>query len=64
MHPGWHRNASLKLFYIRPSFLRGSKRKRASIVSAKLCQAGILCTETMSKPLSALGIAVDAALAV
>lgn len=57
MHPGWHRNMSLKLFYIRPSFLRGSKRKRASIVSTKWCQAGILCTETMWKPLSALGIA-------
>lgn len=27
MHPGWHRNVSLKSFYIRPSFLRGSKER-------------------------------------
>lgn len=60
MHPGWHRNVSLKLFYTWPSFLHDSKRKRASIVFAKWCQAGILCTETMWKPLSALGIAIEA----
>lgn len=63
MHPGWHRNVSLKSFHTRPSFLHDSKRKRASIVFAKWCQAGILCTETMWEPLSALGIAIEAAFA-